>query len=62
MKETYYDFCSGKQETAVSQVDISDTAHMCSTERRWISKMLKYAQAYPQDVQVIHRPEDNDGM
>lgn len=37
-------------------------AYISSDERRWINRMNKLADEYPDDCTIIKRPEDNGGF
>ena len=50
------------KETAFDYVDVDDTATFCSSERRWINKMIKLSETFPDEVQIKYMPEDNDGV
>ena len=47
-------------ETCLNYHD-SKTAFFSSDERKWINKINKLAEEYPDEVQILSRPEDNDG-
>lgn len=50
------------KETAVSYLDADGRATFHSSERKWINKILKLRESYPDDVQIEYMPEDNHGM
>ena len=50
------------KETAFDYVDVDVTATFCSSERRWINKMIKLSESFPDEVQIKYMPEDNDGV
>lgn len=50
------------KETAFDYVDVDDRATFCSSELRWINKILKLSEKYPDEVQITHYPENNDGV
>lgn len=50
------------KETAVGYLDVDDRATFSSSERKWINKILKLRESYPDDVQIEYMPEDNHGM
>lgn len=47
-------------ETACGYVD-DKILWFSSDEKKWITHWLKCAALYPNDVQIIKRPEENDG-
>lgn len=47
--ETCFNYCDSKE------------AFFSSDERKWIVKVRKLAETYPDEVQIIKQPEDNDG-
>lgn len=38
-----------------------EKAYFSSDERKWISKIRKLAEKYPDEVRIIAQPETNDG-
>lgn len=50
------------KETAVGYLDVDDHAIFSSSERKWINKILKLRESYPDDVKIEYLPEDNHGM
>ncbi|MGM9945965.1 MAG: hypothetical protein ACI33M_13530 [Lysinibacillus sp.] len=50
------------KETAVGYLDVDDRATFSSSERKWINKIIKLRESYPDDVQIEYMPEDNHGM
>jgi hypothetical protein len=50
------------KETCVSYVGEDATATFCSSEAKWINRILKLQSKHPDKVKIIHRPEDNHGM
>ena len=50
------------RETCVDYLNVDDSASFCSSETKWINKILKLKESYPDDVQIQMMPEDNDGM
>ena len=47
-------------ETCFNYTD-KDIGYFSSDERKWISKVRKLAEQYPDEVQIICQPETNDG-
>jgi hypothetical protein len=50
------------KETCIECLDIDKYATFCSSERKWINKIYKLKEKYPDDVHIIVSEEDNDGM
>lgn len=50
------------KETAFDYVDVDDKATFCSSERRWINKMIKLSEKFPDEVKIDCMPEDNGGV
>ena len=49
-KETNFDF-----------LDCDDYAVFCTSERKWINKILKLKESNPNDVNITADPENNNG-
>ena len=49
------------KETAVNYLDEDTHMTFSSSERKWINKILKYAESHPDDVRIRCRPENNFG-
>ena len=47
-------------ETCLNYTD-RDKAYFSSDERRFITKIRKLKEKYPEQVRIIKQPEDNDG-
>ncbi len=47
-------------ETCFNYCDI-DKGFFSSDERRWINKIRKLKEIYPDDIRIIAEPETNDG-
>lgn len=47
-------------ETSFTYSD-RDTAFFSSDERKWISKIRKLKEKYPDKINILAEPEDNDG-
>ena len=50
------------KETALNYLDVEKYATFCSSERKWINKINRLHEQYPNDVQIIHDAESNYGM
>lgn len=50
------------KETAFDYLDVDDKATFCSSERRWINKMIKLSEKFPDEVKIDRMPEDNGGV
>ena len=50
------------KETCVEYIDVDKHATFCSSERKWINKIIKLHQQYPDAVEILCVPEDNDGV
>lgn len=48
-------------ETCLNTTNKSGIYAFSSDERRWITKILKLHEKVPEQVHIIHMPEDNDG-
>lgn len=49
------------KETAIGYLDVDKHATFSSSERKWINKILKYAEDHPKEVHIKCYPEDNFG-
>ena len=49
-------------ETACDYLSCDKHATFCSSETKWINKILKLAEQYPNEVEIQVLPEDNQGM
>ncbi len=47
-------------ETAINYCTL-DAAYVSSDEPRWKLRIQKLAEAYPDKVKILRKPEDNDG-
>lgn len=47
-------------ETCLNYTDTNEM-YFSSTERKWISKIRKLQEEYPDEVMIIAQPEDNGG-
>lgn len=50
------------KETCINYVAEDDTATFCSSEQKWINKIIKLHGQHPDEVEIIYLPEDNYGM
>lgn len=49
------------RETSFDTGDFTSIATITSSEKKWINKINKLSEQYPDEVQVLRHPEDNDG-
>ena len=50
------------KETCVEYIDLDKHATFCSSERKWINKIIRLHQSHPEEVEIICVPEDNEGV
>lgn len=50
------------KETNIGCLDVDDFATFCSSERKWINKIMKLRDARPDEVKIIEYPDDNNGV
>lgn len=50
------------KETSVDFLNVDKHATFCSSETKWINKILKLHESHPDEVEIVYAPEDNDGM
>ena len=50
------------KETCFSYTAEDDHAFFSSSETKWINKIQKLQAEHPDEVQIVHKPEDNGGM
>ena len=50
------------KETCIEYLDADDHATFFSSERKWISKILRFKEEYPNDVEITEYPETNHGF
>lgn len=48
-------------ETAMDYLSENSTATFSSSETKWINKIQKLANEYPDEVNIMQRPDDNQG-
>jgi hypothetical protein len=53
---------SNFNETACDYLSCDKHATFCSSEIKWINKILKLAEQYPDEVEIQVLPENNQGM
>ena len=53
---------SNFNETACDFYSCDKHATFCSSERKWINKILKLHEQYPDQVEIQVLPENNQGM
>lgn len=49
------------RETAYNQTAESKTAQVTTNEHSWITKLLRLADAHPDEAQIVKHPDDNYG-
>ena len=49
-------------ETACDYLTCDKHATFCSSETKWINKIIKLHEQYPNEVEIQVFPEDNQGM
>lgn len=50
------------KETCVEYLDVDTHATFCSSEKKWINKIIKLQAAHPDEVEILYMPEDNHGV
>lgn len=50
------------KETCVEYLDVDKHATFCSSERKWINKIIKLQQEHPDEVEILYMPEKNEGV
>ncbi len=50
------------KETCVEYTNYEDYATFCSSEKKWINKILRLQSERPNEVKVVLMPEDNGGV
>lgn len=50
------------KETCIEYLDVDKYATFCSSERKWINKIYKLKEKYPNEVRIEASEEDNDDM
>ena len=49
------------KETSWNYISDDNIAYFSSSERKWITKIRKLAEANPNEVKIVREPEDNGG-
>ena len=55
------DFTMDFKETSWNYISDDGIAYFSSSERKWITKIRKLAEANPNEVKIMREPEDNGG-
>ena len=55
------DFIIDFKETSWNYISDDNIAYFSSSERKWITKIRKLAEANPNEVKIVREPEDNGG-
>ena len=50
------------QETCLSCVTDEAKLTVCSSETKWINKIIKLHESNPDEVEIVYYPQDNHGM
>ena len=50
------------KETCYEHIDGNEYGTFCSSEKRWITKILNLKEKYPEEINIVHHPEDNYGV
>ena len=50
------------KETCLSYTAEDEHAFFSSSETKWINKIQRLQKEHPDEVQIIHKPENNGGM
>ena len=50
------------KETCINATNEDKCATFCSSETKWINKILKLREKHPGDVKIMSNPEDNWGV
>lgn len=50
------------KETCVNITNESSRATFCSSETKWINKILRLSGQHPDEVKILYYPEDNHGV
>ena len=56
------DIMADLKETCFNYIEGDKTATFCSSERKWINRILKLHEQRPNEVKIVYYPEDNYGM
>lgn len=55
------EFTMDFKETSWNYISDDNIAYFSSSERKWITKIRKLAEANPNEVKIVREPEDNGG-
>ena len=50
------------KETCVNYIADDETLTFSSSEQKWINKIIKLHEQRPDEVRIVHYPENNHGM
>ena len=50
------------KETCCEFLNVDKHATFCSSETKWINKIIQLKEQYPDDIHIQVYPEDNQGM
>lgn len=50
------------KETCLNHIAPDDYILFSSSEKKWINKIIKFQDKYPDLVKIVHMPEDNYGV
>lgn len=50
------------KETCINTTNEDKTATVCTSETKWINKILRLYGQHPDEVKIIYYPEDNHGV
>lgn len=50
------------KETCLNHIAPDDYILFSSSEKKWINRIIKLQDKFPQSVEIIHTPEDNHGV
>lgn len=50
------------KETCLNHIGGDGTMTFSSSEKKWINRITKLHEKYPDDVQITYAPEDNGGV
>lgn len=49
------------KETSFDYLDVDDFAVFCTSERKWVNKILNLKELHPDDIEITTYPENNNG-
>lgn len=50
------------KETCIDCINVDKHATFCSSETKWVNKILRLHEKHPDEVKIIKHPEDNQGV